>query len=301
MSKPPVLSFLFDPNPTKNNKNNNTVEPYSPGKVIDEAYFKKRAKIADIVNSIKDSDPESGSKTSKRTTVALREFTEWSLLTKFDGFSKIFEYRKWYSKLIWILLFATFTGFTTWLVVKNITDYYTHEVNSKIEVITERPTLFPAVTVCDNDAFTSVNAQTLIQNITLLNYGVDLDNMTFSTAYVNSKTINKLAKMYVNSNEYTDDERLSLMFAFFINECYYAGEDCLGDFTWYFSYEYGNCYQFNTGRTVKKSTTEGVDYGLALILGPIINKNRYVKRKRIYFNRRLNEGSKYSFAIFRGC
>ena len=48
------------------------------------------------------------------------EFREWSLLTKFDGYSKIFEYKKLYSKIYWTSA-HTDICFGSWL---RLTDLY---------------------------------------------------------------------------------------------------------------------------------------------------------------------------------
>ena len=231
----------------------------------------KRAHIRKIVTH------KSGDSSGKKI---INEFVEWSLLTKFDCYSKIFEYPKWPSKLVWTLVFLTFTSFTMWLVIKNITDFYEYEVISKIEIISERPSIFPAVTICNNDPFTSEFAQSFIQNITKNTYGTDIDNMTFIETYVNSKVVNRLAKMYASSPLFTDQQRKSLIASSFGYQCYFGGESCpLNSQTWTYDYNYGNCYQFNTGynqTTLLKTYTEGVDNGLSLLIGPLINKNKYL-------------------------
>ena len=52
----------------------------------------------------------------------------------------------------------------------------------------------------------------------------------------------------------------------------------MDSFTTYFSYDFGNCYQFNAvfNSSIKKSFSEGIDYGLTLLMGPIVNNNKYL-------------------------
>ena len=51
-------------------------------------------------------------------------FFEWSLLTKFDCYSKIFEYENKYARMLWTLIFFGFSGVTTLLISKCITATY---------------------------------------------------------------------------------------------------------------------------------------------------------------------------------
>ena len=215
--------------------------------------------------------------------------TEWSLLTKFDCYSKIFEYKNMYARVTWLFFFLALAGITAWLVSKNITDYYSHDVNSKIELINERPAPFPAITICDNDPFSSDSAQNLLQSIGVSALGSDINTSTFKEAYTYSKTLTKLAKMYVSSPNFTNEDRQSLASNLLdlIAECYFDNQDCEENFTafsnWYFSYDFGNCVQINTGRnwtnqraTLLYSVSEGKEYGLSLLMGPLVNRNKYL-------------------------
>jgi hypothetical protein len=107
-------------------------------------------------------------------------FIEWSLLTKFDCYSKIFEYKRLCSRLFWFVLFMACICVTAWLITKNIVDYMKYEIITRTEIITERPMTFPAITVCDNNPFTTKYAESLIKNVTLDVYEHDLESMTFN-------------------------------------------------------------------------------------------------------------------------
>lgn len=57
-----------------------------------------RNKLNQVEISHKEEDP------CKASSI-VEEFIVWSLLTKFDCYSKIFEYKRIYSKLIWIVFY----------------------------------------------------------------------------------------------------------------------------------------------------------------------------------------------------
>jgi hypothetical protein len=217
------------------------------------------------------------------------EFFEWSLNTNFDGYSKIFKAKIHWIKLVWLLLFLAFASATVWLISYNIIGYLDYEVTSLIEVKTERPTLFPAFTFCNSNPFPSTQAQSLMDSITFKNFnGQTIDNMTFSQAFSSSPNISELTKMYVNSPFYSQTNRESLeAIAIVPTYCYFNNEDCYNlmvkYFHKYFSYDYGNCYQFNVGLNYSnqpvpylKQTGEGSDFGLTVQIGPYVNFNKYM-------------------------
>jgi hypothetical protein len=251
--------------------------------------FKRKWKIPQILNKIDAANIETKNRKSKKSIKIKKEFVEWSLLTKFDCYSKIFENEVAWVKVVWTLLFLIFSGFTAWLVILNIINYFHYEVTSIIEVKNERPTHFPAITICNSNPFTSSQAQSLMDDISLKTFNKTLDNMTYNEAYLTSSYLTERTKMYVNSPYYSDQNRIDLSaISSPPYRCSFNGEDCSGikineHFRRYFSYDYGNCYQFNTGYNftnspvnLQKQYTEGSDDGLQLMLGPYYNKNKYL-------------------------
>ena len=83
--------------------------------------------------------------------------------------------------------------------------------------------------------------------------------------------------MYVNQENYSIEKKKSLNGAFEISSCIFDKKDCENDIDWYFSYKYGNCYQFNTGfNTTKLKTLRNDDseFGLKLLIY-LMNTNIY--------------------------
>ena len=107
-------------------------------------------------------------------------FIKWSLFTKFDGYSKIFEYENnLKAKMIWSLIFFFMVGFTFWLISLNILNFLKHEVVTKTEEIVHSPTLFPTVTICDNYPFTTDLGYNFVQNISKANNVSENFSVTF--------------------------------------------------------------------------------------------------------------------------
>jgi hypothetical protein len=127
-----------------------------------------------------------------------------------------------------------------------------------------------------------------MDTITFKNFnGLTIDNMTFSQAFSYSPNISELTKMYVNPPLYNQTNRESLEAILIIpTYCYFNKEDCYNlmetYFLQYFSYDYGDCYQFNVGLNYSnqlvpylKQTGEGSDFGLIIQFGPYVSFNKY--------------------------
>ena len=68
--------------------------------------------------------------------------------------------------------------------------------------------------------------------------------------------------------------------------CKYNNSDCLSDLHWYWSYDFGNCFQFNVGLNatnapikIQQSNRVGPDYGLRVGVVPLTN----VQAKASYY------------------
>ena len=196
-------------------------------------------------------NPANSAPKSKRAQIKAL-FIHWSHHNTFHCYPKIFEYEHVCAKLLWTLLFLTFTCLTSLLVVRCVADFFAYDVVSCTQSINERPLAFPTVTICNNNAFTTQTAERLLHNITVATLGRDLANMTFQEV-LHSKfpLVAELAKMLVSTSNYCDTNKMSLGFSLErILNCVYGKNVCdkSRDFSWYYSYAYGNCFQFNSAR-----------------------------------------------------
>lgn len=169
-------------------------------------------------------------------------FKDWSHTVDINGYNKIFAYESnLYGQIPFILIFLASTFFTCWLVVLNVNSFLSYDVISKSEVIHERPTQFPTLTICDLNLFESPQARLLIEYVNQT-YNLDTQNPLDATQIMN------LAKSYAASSALDERQKKNLGFNLEqnIEECTFGGsENCLNNLTWYYSYDYGNCYQFN--------------------------------------------------------
>ena len=87
---------------------------------------------------------------SQKETVVL-----WCEKSDVNGLAKIFEYKNNFVRFIWLFVLLFSLGVTAWIMSWSILEFTRHGTVSKIEMIYERPTEFPAVTFCDYQPFTT--------------------------------------------------------------------------------------------------------------------------------------------------
>ena len=203
-------------------------------------------------------------------------FIEWSQRVDINCYNKIFEYENFLVQLFWTFVFTASTGLTFWLISSSIFDFLKFDVVTKTTSVYEIPTRFPTVTFCDNDPFTTSDGSKFLRDVAE-NNELDINQWHIM------QTITDLARLQAMNPTFDNENKSSLGFSFEqIFQCTYnIDEDCKSDLHWYFSFEYGNCFQFNSGlnlsnHKIELKNIEKQGIGLQVTLGPIVNKNQYV-------------------------
>ena len=114
------------------------------------------------------------------------------------------------------------SGMASFLVLKSIMFYFTFCVSTSSRTIYENPTLFPKVTFCNVNLFTTEYAYNLTQA---------------NTHY---------SQISLLSSE--NKKKLGHNFEDILMQCWFNDKVCnTNDFVWSFDENYGNCYTFNAG------------------------------------------------------
>ena len=198
-------------------------------------------------------------------------FLEWSLRTDLNCYTKIFVYRQWpLIGLIWLFILLVSSGITFWLIAKSISEYFNYSIVSQIGIVSETKSVFPTVTICDKNPLTTREAEDLFERVAQ-KYNLSL----------NDSRLVRYAKILVTNPSYSVEEKRSfgLNLGQFIS-CSFKGETCdmNKDFNWLWSYVYGNCWQFNSGRNTGSNLREtygGNDFGLSVSVSLDI-QNKYL-------------------------
>ena len=232
------------------------------------------------------------------------KFVAWSRTVTYHCYPKIFKPEaSCTARIIWLLVFVCFSSSTGLILISNILAYYQFNVVSTIQVVSESPTLYPKVTICDSNPFTTKEAELLISDIiTDINYNV---TSYFDALYLIDSAV-YYAKHFVANPEYGDVNRQRLGFNLSILTCYFNGNVCdfYADFKWFYHFTYGNCFQFNAAQNyvqIKETTFEGESYGLALKFGPVMNKNSlpsvYSQGLKVFVHNQSFEPSMFDSAV----
>jgi hypothetical protein len=151
-------------------------------------------------------------------------------------------------KLFLILFVLVTSGLASYLAIESIMNYFTYGVTTTSRTVYEAPTLFPKVTFCNANKFTTKYSRKFFQN--------------------HSK--------YVLFAYVPNDERKAISHDLddILVDCSFNREECnASDFTWSYDERYGNCYTFNSNFAsdgsqvdLKKTSISGSDFGLQLSL-----------------------------------
>ena len=226
-----------------------------------------------------------------------KKWKEIGLSSTSHGIPNILRSDKIFFKIFWTFFLIVCSSYCFYSIIKSIQSYYEFEVVTKIEVIDEIPTQFPAVTICnlnflatdyakenfktflksfpDEDSFSSIfeayeevifeeeNGNYTISSHLTSSYNY---NLYYQDSFIR-KTMFQFNSMGKNI---TDDNRKNYSFPLeeFLISCTFQALNCLPfKFDWYYDSSFGNCFTFNSGsEEIKTSKIAGFAYGLKLEL-----------------------------------
>ena len=197
-------------------------------------------------------------------------FFAWSQNADINCYKKMLDYAPNYKiQFVWLIILLGSTLATFYFIAKSILDFWSFSVVSQTNLINDVPSQFPAVTFCDNNPFSSFESQLFMNKVAETN-GISIND-----------SINLMSTSLYHASYLSDEKRQRLGLSIEQIKCMYINTDCKHDLHWYWSWEYGNCFQFNSGLNltnqkieIKKSIRNGKDFGLNVTLF-LFNKNKY--------------------------
>ncbi|RNA34517.1 amiloride-sensitive sodium channel subunit beta [Brachionus plicatilis] len=176
------------------------------------------------------------------------------------GLPNILKATKISIKIIWAIFTILSTGVCAYLIAESI-----YEVTTKTRVISEFNPLFPTITICNSNYFTSEFSVGFIDKLK--------NNSILTNPLMGQFEL--LAKIQANQPELENNKK---NFGDSLNKlivnCQFVYQPCnLSQFNFFLHTNYGNCYQYNSafdleGKEIELSTSMFADrlYGLKLIL-----------------------------------
>ena len=160
-------------------------------------------------------------------------------------------------KMMWFIAWLIGVAFTLFLIIQSLIEYFEYSVITNSRMINEKPIIFPKVTFCNHDAFSSLYALKLLYSyipgapvttdLSLIKATVDAFILSTPNFYLEAQK--KIIKM--NS---TERYNLGQTFTEFIYHPKFNNELIVDkDFEYKFDLKLGNCYSFNSDSKYKTS------------------------------------------------
>ena len=167
-------------------------------------------------------------------------------------------------KFMWMICFLISTGVCGYSLSLSIIDYFEYNVITKISIKERDKMIFPIVSICNLNLFATP-------------YSNNVSNFMFKTTFpfYNQMLAAKAWSNMVIKNYGFDRTNLGYSIKEFMINCQFNQIKCdlEQDFEYFYDINYGNCYRFNSGRTMngteiqqKYSYQSGISYGLDLEL-----------------------------------
>lgn len=187
-------------------------------------------------NNGSDSDPPAANSWKGIVTESAHDSTT-------HGLPHIFKRKHVSIKLFWLVCFLISSGFCFYMITKSVMSYFEYETVSKVERIYEIPTLFPSVSICNLNPFTTNAAYEYVRSIFEPN---NLTNYTIAVSYGGfMPVLNGLLYtlgLILRDPTYSDDYRrnMSLQIDEILISCIFNTQPCsANDFVWYYDTIYG--------------------------------------------------------------
>ena len=208
------------------------------------------------------------------------KFVELSSFSTSHGYPNIFRTKYLSIKILWLFCLSIAIGLCLFLLIRGIKAYLEYGVVTSIEMVEERPALFPTISICDLNKFETNDSADLIKDVYFKEYGINLTEKikNYQDVVLFYEDVYKLASAKAANPSFGDSNRKKLGFnlADILGWCLFNNDYQICDadkFEWSYDYTYGNCYKFNsgfnsTGKSVplKYTTKPGYTNGLSLFL-----------------------------------
>ena len=218
-------------------------------------------------------------KNPKLSVLANQIITEVFSKSTMHGVARIFTSKNMLITVMWVVFLVGCCGLFAYMAILSLLNYSLHEVTTKIRTIYERPTLFPTITICNKNLYTTDYALEQLRNDidsyhlpNLFNYTellklnfYDRKNLISGILYTFSDKIGIYSESEKKKLGHTIDDMLI--------ECIFNNKECTQhEVVWYFDKLYGNCFKFNSGfdsegmHPIRSVNQPGKLYGLSLTL-----------------------------------
>lgn len=165
------------------------------------------------------------------------------------GIPNIVRSNKISIKIMWSFFFLISTCLFSYMMISSILSYYEFDVTTKIRVLHEYRAVFPTVTICNLNQFTTNYSLEYLRNVANgLNLSHVFDEKPENISMMDIANIYTLGTSQIKQLSINSTKKLGYSIDQILISCYFSQKECTPeDFIWYYHPTYGNCYQFNSG------------------------------------------------------
>lgn len=172
--------------------------------------------------------------------------------TTAHGIPNIIRTKRKFLKFLWASFVIIFSTMCVILIVQNIVQYYEFPVTTKVDYPFVNHVNFPSVAVCNSNPFVTQFAIEEIFSQLGTEAHLQLKENKTKLDILNEMLIqNNSLRNQILTNAYSLNETFKKMANFPFKDvlisCKFEGVECSWEnFDWFWSYNYGNCYVFNS-------------------------------------------------------
>lgn len=190
---------------------------------------------------------------------------EWCEVASTNGLPFIAKSKYLFITIMWILALATSAAICSYLVYSTVFDYLSYPTTTSVRLVQEVPAQFPAISFCNLNRFNLAD-ETVKQTFDTFAKNAVINP---ESVEVSIRSIVKSIKSYMFNMNNTQKMNLGYKIEDMLLFCLYDLTVCnASDFEWFYNFEYGNCFRFNSdgSKFISKSGSR-FSLQLSLVLG----------------------------------
>ena len=175
--------------------------------------------------------------------ILLRQLEEWCLSTTTHAIPNICRSQYRFLKILWVIFFILSSSYCSYLISLSIQDYLKYPVTTTIQIINEPSVVFPTISICNLNPFITNNPNISAKYASILEEAnIKFDQSPDLYQSATSRMLKNYTRFLPKDMKKMAAKQLTDMLFF----CKFNCIPCnVGDFDWYYDFDYGNCYKFN--------------------------------------------------------
>lgn len=155
---------------------------------------------------------------------------------------QIFRRKNLVIKGFWIVSFFVFVGICSYLINSSFNKYFSYQVVTKYLIVYENPTLFPTVSICNQNPYMTSKSYEYIKNFFETNNISDVRTLLYNNLSSQIKAFRYIVGVDLRSSNISDQMRKSMGLTLkeMLLTCTYNNQKCSSDdFVWFYDTIYG--------------------------------------------------------------